>query len=278
MPLIRIDTEACVQCGLCRDACGDALISFIGGGEYPRVTSDIETRCIRCGHCVAVCPAHCLNHADLPNDQCLEIDKELVMSAAAVFQLLRSRRSIRRYQDKSVPRSDIEKLFDVVRFAPTGHNDQDVRWRVFDQRSSIKAISDATVDFFKVLVTSKKPVAAPLDFPRLIDAYEKGIDVILRGTPVLVVAHSAKSKPMGTLACQIALTTLELAAKGFGLGTCWAGLVMFGVMSGFAPLLTALSLPEEQQLAGCMMLGYPELVYRRIPPRKPADITWHDTV
>jgi hypothetical protein len=39
----------------------------------------------------------------------------------------------------------------------------------------------------------------------------------------------------------IALTILELAAKGCGLGTCRAGLVMMAAMSEYKPLMEILT-------------------------------------
>ncbi|MBM3246853.1 MAG: nitroreductase family protein, partial [Candidatus Omnitrophica bacterium] len=41
-----------------------------------------------------------------------------------IIELIKSRRSIRQYQDKPVPRKLLEKLVDAARFAPTARNVQ----------------------------------------------------------------------------------------------------------------------------------------------------------
>lgn len=116
----------------------------------------------------------------------------------------------------------------------------------------------------------------PFDFFQYhVDLYEKGQDIILRNAPILIVAHHVQDSEMAKISCYIALTTLELAAKGCGLGTCWAGLVMMAATSGYKPLLETLKLPEDQQFCGAMMMGYPKLKYLRIPVRNKPIIYWN---
>jgi nitroreductase len=71
----------------------------------------------------------------------------------------------------------------------------------------------------------------------------------------------------------IALTYLELAANGAGLGCCWAGLVYF-MANNYQPMQEALDLPDGHVACGCMMLGYPASRYYRIPCRKTPRIIW----
>ena len=116
----------------------------------------------------------------------------------------------------------------------------------------------------------------PFDLQDMIDIYDNGQDIILRDAPVLIVAHCIKNSQMARISCYIALTTLELAAKGCGLGSCWAGLVMAAAMSEYKPLIEILNLPEGQQFGGAMMMGYPRLKYNRIPVRNKSVIFWND--
>jgi nitroreductase len=87
------------------------------------------------------------------------------------------------------------------------------------------------------------------------------------------VAHAKKEDHMALTNCLIALTYLELAATGMGLGCCWAG---FFARAGstFPPMMNSLPLPEGHICFGAMMVGYPKYNYHRIPERKPPKITW----
>ncbi|MEJ2047357.1 MAG: nitroreductase family protein [Dehalococcoidia bacterium] len=97
-------------------------------GEYPAPTADAEEICIRCGHCVAVCPTASLSHREMSIEKCPPIQKELHLSITQCEQFLRARRSIRTYKEQSVPKNELLKLIHLARFAPTGHNSQSVEW------------------------------------------------------------------------------------------------------------------------------------------------------
>ena len=56
MTFIEVNQQTCGQDGLCSAVCPAKLISF-SPGEYPTPISEAEALCIRCGHCVAVCPS-----------------------------------------------------------------------------------------------------------------------------------------------------------------------------------------------------------------------------
>lgn len=275
MAFITVDNEKCIKDGLCRDACPGFLIKIDDEG-FPRQIDDIETHCVRCGHCVAICPTAALSHADFPRDEFAGVKKELKMSGEAVEQFLKSRRSIRNYLDKSVERDVVVKVIDIARYAPTGHNDQDVQYSIFDNREVLKSISDSVVDFMRLLIQTTQGQQIPFDLSYFVECHEKGSDIILRHAPVLIVAHTPKTNPMGAMSSHIALATLELAAMGSGLGTCWAGFVMMAAMSGYEPLLKLLNLPEDQQFCGSMVMGYPQLKYRKIPVRNKPVIYWKD--
>ena len=76
MSLISIDTETCIKDGLCQKACWGNFIEF-NNGEFPKPESNIENDCIRCGHCVVVCPTNSLIHNDIPQEECVEVKKNL---------------------------------------------------------------------------------------------------------------------------------------------------------------------------------------------------------
>ncbi len=42
----------------------------------------------------------------------------------------------------------------------------------------------------------------------------------------------------------------------------------------YAPLCQALGLPEQNEVYGAMLIGYPKYRYYRIPVRKEPPITW----
>ena len=242
MSLIEINRQTCNQDGICAAVCPANLLDF-RAGEYPVPVADVDELCIRCGHCVVACPSSSLRHADIPLEQCPPVRKELLLSAEQTEQFLRNRRSIRNYRDKSVLREALQKLIEIARYAPSGHNTQGVQWLVLTDREELNRMVVMVGDWMRLMLINMKEFALSVHIDVALERLEAGEDVVLRDAPVLIVAHAPKENMMAPATCTIALTYLELAATGMGLGGCWAG-YFNAAATNYPPLLTALGLPE----------------------------------
>jgi nitroreductase/NAD-dependent dihydropyrimidine dehydrogenase PreA subunit len=272
MSLFEINRETCNQDGICAAACPVALIDFQKGG-YPTPIPEAEQMCIRCGHCVAVCPTGSLSHRQIPVEQCPSVRQEFQLTSEQCEHFLRSRRSIRVYKDKPVPRDEISRLIEIARYAPSGHNSQCAEWLVLDNMEELRRLSAVVMDWVRWMIDNMRETALAWHMDKLLKRWEAGNDVILRGAPVVVVAHAEEGNRMAPSTCTIALTYLELAAPAMGLGCCWAG-YFNAAATTFPPMKEALSLPKGHQCFGAMMVGYPGFKYHRLPTRKPPSISW----
>lgn len=272
MQLITINQKTCGQDGICSAVCPMKIIAF-SQGEYPVPVPEAEEICIRCGHCVAACPTASLRHVDLPLVKCPPIRMELLLSDEQSFQFLRSRRSIRNYRDQPVPRETLQKLIEIARYAPSGHNTQSAEWLVIDNREELDRLLDIMTEWMRWMLANMTALALSLHMDRALERIECGEDVVLRGAPTLIITHAPKQDRMAPTTCTIALTYLELAAASLTLGTCWAG-YFNAAASGFPPLIEALGLPAGHQSFGAMMVGFPRFRYHRLPERKAPVITW----
>jgi nitroreductase/NAD-dependent dihydropyrimidine dehydrogenase PreA subunit len=270
--LLEIDQQSCLQDGICAAVCPVGIIKF-ERGVYPTPVSGAEELCICCGHCVAACPNGSLSHRDMPVEQCPPVRDELQLGPEHCEHFLRSRRSIRVYKDRSVPRAELTRLIETARYAPSGHNSQCAEWLVADNKDDLHSLSGIVIDWMRWMIGNMPEFAQAWNLDVTVKRWEKGNDVILRGAPALVVAHAAEDNQLAPSTCTIALTYLELAATSMGLGCCWAG-YFNAAASTFPPMKDALGLPEGHQSFGSMMVGYPEFSYHRLPLRKPPSITW----
>ncbi len=272
MRLFKVDQQTCQQDGICAAVCPVRVIAFEEGG-YPTPIEGAEARCVRCGHCVAVCPTGSLSHCEMPVAACPPVHKELVLNIEQAEHFLRSRRSIRVYQNRPVPRQEISRLIEVARYAPSGHNSQCVEWLVLDRKEELRKLAAIVVDWMRWMIGTMPQVALALHMDLVVRGCEQGEDLILRDAPAVIVAHAGAGNRMAPHACTIALTYLELAAASMGLGTCWAGYFNVAATS-FPPMQEALALPPEHQAFGSMMVGYPKFSYHRLPLRNPPAISW----
>jgi nitroreductase/NAD-dependent dihydropyrimidine dehydrogenase PreA subunit len=270
--IFEVDENTCNRDGVCVESCPSGLI-IMGEDGYPVPVPDAEEVCIRCGHCVAVCPTGSLKHRIVKIERCLPLDEKLAIDEKQASQFLMGRRSIRAFKKKEVPQNDIAKLIETARFAPTGHNAQDVGWLVITNRDILRKLAGLTIEWMRTVIKDNPKLASELLLDRTAGRWEQGIDVILRDAPALIVTHAAKDNRIAPMNCVIALTYFELAASSQGMGCCWAGYLR-SASTNYAPMAEALGLPEGHQCFGAMMLGYPRFKYRLIPSRKPAKVTW----
>ena len=266
MALITIDEEKCTRCGLCSRACPVGIILL--GDDIPETIDKIEKGCITCGHCVAVCPSSALHHHRMAPEACQDLEAGWRQTPEQIEQLVKGRRSIRRYRPDLVTQDVLEKLFDIVRYAPTGMNTQTVQWLVMLDPDEIQRLSSIVVDWLRLLHAQGAP-----GVKGMLKAWEMGADPILRKAPHLIIAHGGINDMVARYSSIIALTTLELASVSFGLGACWAGF-LFQAANSYADVYDFLGLPPGHQMYGGLTIGYPEFEYARIPLRNQVNVIW----
>ena len=273
MAFFRIDADKCNKDGLCVMECPVGILEMKEEDGPPSPLPLAERICLRCGHCVAVCPTGAFSLESMPSDTCPPVERERLPDLDQYGALVRARRSIRVYRKQPVERETVERLIDIARYAPTAKNSQQVGWLVVLGAAEVRRLASLAVDWMHHLIENKDPRARAYGMTGVVRAWEAGDDAVLRSAPALVLTHAPAKYAGAVIDSTIALTTLELAATAGGLGACWAGFFMLAA-ADWPPILEALALPEGETPTGALMLGYPKLRYRRIPGRKPARITW----
>jgi nitroreductase len=93
--------------------------------------------------------------------------------------------------------------------------------------------------------------------------HEKGIDVLFRDAPHLIVASAPSKNSNGEVDGTIALSYLELMANTMGIGTLWNGLLKMVVTDIVPELKMQLGIPEDHTIGYMMVFGYPGIKYSR---------------
>ena len=127
MSLLTVDQEKCERDGICAEVCPVRIIEFKNKDAFPSLIDGGDKLCIRCGHCVAVCPHGAMSHAIMKPEECQSVNNNWLFGLEQVEHFLRYRRSIRNYKNKQVEQKILTKLIGLARFAPSGHNFQPVR-------------------------------------------------------------------------------------------------------------------------------------------------------
>lgn len=271
--MITVDKERCKRDGICAAECPMGIIRLKDQEGYPQMIPGGEQACIECGHCVAVCPQGALTHMRVPLEACPPILRELTVTHDEAVQFLRSRRSIRVFDDRSVEEDKIRTLIEIARYAPSASNAQPVCWTVFTDRARLKELSRITVEWMRRVIEKGPPPNLAGYLPLVVAAWDAGYDSVLRNAPVLILASAPAEATNGLVDVTLALAYLDLVAPTLDLGTCWAGLLQ-GALLWWRPLKEAVGLPEGHSHHYPMMLGYPKYKYYRLPERNPPHIVW----
>jgi nitroreductase/NAD-dependent dihydropyrimidine dehydrogenase PreA subunit len=266
MSLITIDHTTCRRDGICNAVCPLRLFETDSEG-FPEFRTGADSRCIACGHCVAVCPVSAVHHQTLPLEQAPLLDQSLTVSPSALGQLLKGRRSVREFRPEPVPRELVHEAIEVARWAPSAVNRQPVHWLVIQDPAEVRQLAALVIDFLRGR-SQQEPQYAP--YVRL---WEEGKDPVLRNAPHLIVVHAPDDWTWSGVDCAIALTQFELAAVANGIGTCWGGFLMRAA-NGHAPLKERLAIPAGHSVQGALMYGFPLYRYHRIPSRQSARVVW----
>jgi nitroreductase/ferredoxin len=275
MALLSFDESKCRRDGRCVAVCPACLIHLEDESPVPGMVQDGDLRCSRCGHCVAVCPYGAISHFSIKPEECPRPRPELALSPDHVEHLVRSRRSIRVYQEREVEHDKLAEAIGIARYAPTGANTQRVRWVVVNSRARVREIAGMTIDLARSIIDEDRPSVLAGRESALVNGWDGGRDPVARNAPALVIACAPTDDVVVSMDAVIALSVFSLVAPSFGLGTCWGGHLMRAIPQ-WPPLYRALGQADGNMLFAVMMVGYPEYEYYRLPPRNEPEIRWYE--
>lgn len=248
MTHITIDDEKCVLCQLCLNDCPNSYIFL----ENNKISTN-EKGCIECGHCYAICPQGAIT---MTNYNCIdenivamtEIDSDILLNA------MRSRRTIRKFKSQPIEEEKINKILEAGRYSPTGGNSQNVSYTILGSKQA--EAEEICVNLFR----KGKKIGSP--FVSFLKRIEIDDNFFFKGAPLVIVV-SSKSNVDGGLASSY----MELMAESLGLGVLYSGFfVMCTKLS--RKLKKLIEIEKGHNVVSCMIIGYPNVKYQRIVPRK----------
>ncbi|AIF68745.1 NAD(P)H oxidase [Palaeococcus pacificus DY20341] len=148
------------------------------------------------------------------------------------FDVVKKRRSIRKFQEKEVPREYIEKILEAAFYSPSSRNRRPWHFVVVDDRALIKALAK-TRPALRFLET------APL---------------------AIVVCGDESISSAWVFDASIAAEHIQLAAAALGLGACWGHVLDRAhneKKSAEEYIRELLGIPEHIRILCVIGIGYP---------------------
>lgn len=172
-----------------------------------------------------------------------------------VFECIKTRRSVRRFEDRPVERETIQKIVDAAIWAPSWKNSQTPRYTVVDKREIIDDIAEnGCCDFaFNTKTLKQTPVLIVVSYVKGICGFEKDGSY-----------STDKKEGWQMFDAGVAAQTFALAAHAQGVGT-----VILGIYDA-AYIQEKLGIPQTEEVAVLLAAGY-EKFTPDAPIRKTAE-------
>lgn len=256
----KIDTEKCTECGLCAAECPVRIIEM---DTYPFIREEKEKNCIKCQHCFAVCPTGAISIFGKKAEDSIEVTND-IPSPEKMERLIKTRRSIRKYKDEDLDKDLIKNILETAAYAPTGHNKNAVLFSVIDNKEDLAKFRELT---YNAINNANENGTLPEKYKWMLGLHKmwttKGVDILFRNAPHMLVASAPKNLSTPEADSVIALSYFELLANSNGIGVLWNGMINWVIDDIDTELKKIMGIPEDHVVGSVMIFGKPATKYAR---------------
>lgn len=141
-----------------------------------------------------------------------------------ILNIIKSRRSIRKYKKEKLKQEEILKIVEAGRWAPSASNNQPWRFILVQDEKIIEKIGDAC----KILI----------------------INDFVKNSPLIIVIYTEKKHRWVDIDCGMCAQNMMLEAYSLGIGSCFIGAFRE------RKIREVLNIPEDKNIIGLITFGY----------------------
>jgi nitroreductase len=224
---------------------------------------------------------------DLPNNELNGYEK-------AFYDIIHTRRAIRNFKDKPVPKELLEKIVEAISFAPPGFPPLKIKLIVVQNTELIRNALPNMIKLYEKLVSMmKKPIfryfikkevgkkkfktmqehLIPLLTGRMPELKNGTEDTITRNAPAMILFLADPNDGDIAQDISIAATYGMLAAHSLGLGGSIMDLIPPAIEKD-PELRKMFCIPDNHNILTSLIVGYPKYKYQRGIKRKLKSVEW----
>ena len=292
---ITINHSTCKSCLLCTEVCPNKILVKTELNEIASRPERVDL-CFKCGQCMAICPSKSIiidgfsyerDFFELPVCEQSNLENSFL-------DLIHTRRAIRNFKDKPVPKALLEKVVEAISFAPPSFPPVKVGIVVVQNTELIQKSLPVMILFYEKFVQiMKSPIIrffikreagvktyktiqnhlVPILKVRL-PALKNGTeDTLTRHTPAMILFVSDKNGENISQDISIAATYGMLAAHALGLGGSIMDIISPAINKD-KDLRKMFGIRDEQEVVTSINIGYPRYKYLRGIKRNLKEVQW----
>lgn len=178
-----------------------------------------------------------------------------------VLECIKTRRSTRKFTDKTVETEKIEQIIEAGRFAPSGGNSQTSHFIVITNKKVIDELKAIVQEEFSKMEIYEGMYRSLVNS---IIASKKGNYVFHYNPPVFIVVANKKNYGNAMADSSCALQNMMLMANALDLGSCWINqLHWLDENPKINAYMKNLGLAEDETICGALSIGYTNTLNRK---------------
>jgi nitroreductase len=241
---------------------------------------------------MAICPSRYIQVDGLSYDENFSEIRPYGFGEKEFVDFLASRRSVRNFDERSVPEDVIKRVINSVNYAPFGSHPEKSHLTVVSHRKTIETALPMISRFLdRIVFLIENPLASFFfkrsSSPELYNTVKNHLyplsksgtyklengDRITRGAPAMILFHSDITAEARTANSLINASYVMLHAHALGLGATMVEIVPAAI-NQVKELKTIFNIPENHEVSMSVVLGYPKYKYKRSVSRPVQTVDW----
>lgn len=173
-----------------------------------------------------------------------------------ILEIIKQRRSVRRYTAAPVPADSLSKILEAGAYAPSGGNNQTTHFLVVQSARTLELLKKTAAEEFSKMTVSEgmyRNLAATIRLAQRTDiVYD-----FTYGAPVLILLANKRGYTNAMADCALAVENMFLQATAMGIASCYVNQIHWLTDNGrMLELLHSLGLAEDEQVCLGAVFGY----------------------